>query len=62
MTRPRPGDGEELDVFADQEEDSTLVDREGGGEAPAEVSFIRRTVGSGGWRSSETLKQESDRI
>ena len=30
MTRPRPGDGEELDVFADQEEDSTLVDGEGG--------------------------------
>lgn len=57
MTRPRPGDGEELDVFADQEEDSTLVDREGGrGEAPAEVSFIRRTVGSGGWRSSESAK------
>ena len=48
MTRPRPGDGEELDVFADQEEDSTLVDGEGGrGEAPAEVSFIRRT---GEWR------------
>ena len=49
MTRPRPGDGKELDVFEDWEEDGTLVDGEGGrGEALAEAGFIRRT-GGGGW-------------
>lgn len=45
----------------DQEEDSTLVDREGGrGEALPVAGFIRSTGGVGG--TLERAKQESDRI
>lgn len=57
--------GPELGVFEDQEEDSTLVDGEGGrgerGETEAlpAVGFFRSTGGGG---ALESAKLESDRI